>query len=163
MRRSSGKVTLARRSLLLAAATAALAPMTTALKAAYTERVMVDPISGLAIFGYDPVCYFLDGAPRAGVGQHELVWSAATWRFRSPGNLAGFQDDPDVYAPAFGGYAAEHVADGRAVESDPMLHAIVSDRLYLFRTAEGREEFMLDGHRAKAEAAWPALKASLLP
>ena len=163
MRRSSGKVTLARRSLLLGATAAALVPMATSSQAAYTERVLVDPVSGLAIFGYDPVCYFLDNRPRAGFGQHELVWSSATWRFRSTGNLAAFQDHPEVYAPAFGGYAAEHVADRRAVESDPALYAIVGERLYLFRTAQGRDEFMQDGHRAAAEAAWPALEASLLP
>ena len=163
MRRSSGKVTLARRSLLVAAVATTLSPVTTVLHAAQTERVLVDPVSGLAIFGYDPVCYFLDGAPRAGSQQHELVWSAATWRFRSHANLVAFQDNPDVYAPAFGGYAAEHVADGRAVASDPTLHAILSDRLFLFRTPDGREEFRRAGRRAGAEAAWPALQASLLP
>lgn len=163
MRRSSGKVTLARRSLLVAAVATTLTPVATVLQAAQTERVLVDPVSGLAIFGYDPVCYFLDGGPRAGSERHELVWSAATWRFRSPGNLAAFEDHPEVYAPAFGGYAAERIADGRAVASDPTLHAILDDRLYLFRTAEGREDFKQAGRRAAAEAAWPTLLATLLP
>jgi hypothetical protein len=130
---------------------------------ASTERILIDPVSGIALFGYDPVCYFVDGQPRAGLETHELLWSGATWRFRSKGNLAAFQEAPDVFAPAFGGYAAEHIVDKRAVASDPTIYTIVTDRLYLFRTREGREEFLKDGRRAAAEAVWPAVKARLLP
>jgi hypothetical protein len=132
-------------------------------RAGQTERVMVDPVSGLAIYGYDPVCYFVDGEPRAGMARHELVWSGVTWRFRSPGNLKAFLDAPEVYAPAFGGYAAEFVADSKVVTSDPTLFAIESERLYLFRSAEGRETFGEAGHRMAAEAIWPALMATLTP
>ena len=33
-----------------------------------TERIVVDRHTGLAIFGYDPVAYFVDGAVREGRG-----------------------------------------------------------------------------------------------
>ena len=151
------------RSVLARAVVSAVTAFRTPAQAGQTERVLVDPVSGVAIFGYDPVCYFLDGTPRAGLEAHELVWAGATWRFRSPGNLAAFQDAPDVYAPAFGGYAAEYVANARAVASDPTLHAILADRLFLFRSISGRADFVTDERRQAAEAAWPALQASLLP
>lgn len=163
MGRSSAKVTLARRSFLAFALASATAPPTSPARAAITERVLVDPVSGLAVFGYDPICYFIDGEPRAGLAAHELLWSGATWRFRSKGNLAAFQDAPHVFAPMFGGYAAEHIPERRMVVSDPTVYAIILARLYLFRTADGRKAFLQDNRRLAAEAAWPAVKAQLLP
>ena len=37
-----------------------------ALRAATTERVVVDRHTGLALYGVDPVAYFTDGKPVAG-------------------------------------------------------------------------------------------------
>lgn len=164
MRRKPRKVTLARREILFVAAGMLAAGLAGgAARAIGTERILVDQLSGLAIYGFDPVSYFIDGGPRPGRAEFELVWSGVTWRFRSEGNRAAFERDPDVYAPAFGGYDAESVPEGHAVESDPHIFAIISNRLYLFRNAEARENFQSRNMLAAAEAAWPALKATLIP
>ena len=57
----------------------------------------------MAIGGYDPVAYFLDGQPHRGVEDFQFDWARATWLFGSEGNLVAFKDRPDVYAPVFGG------------------------------------------------------------
>ena len=58
-------MSLARRKFLLdAAAGLALAGLSSrTARAGLTERVYVDPVSGIAIHGFDPVAYFVEGRP----------------------------------------------------------------------------------------------------
>jgi hypothetical protein len=84
---------------LLAALLAGL-PAGEPLLAATTQRLVVDPHSGLAIAGFDPVAYFTDGEALPGNGAFEHPFGGAVWRFRSEGNAAAFAADPDVYVPA---------------------------------------------------------------
>ena len=62
--------------------------------AATTERVVVNRHTGLAIDGFDPVAYFVDGAPKHGRAELELRSGGATWRFRNEGNRAAFAARP---------------------------------------------------------------------
>jgi hypothetical protein len=64
--------------------------------AASAERIVVDPNSGLAISGYDPVAYFIEGQALQGKGEFEQAFAGAVWRFRSAGNRAAFVADPDI-------------------------------------------------------------------
>ncbi len=41
---------------------------------------------GVAIKGYDPVAYFIDGKPVSGSGEFEYVWMGAKWHFASAEN-----------------------------------------------------------------------------
>ena len=66
--------------------------------------VTVDPNSGLAISGVDPVAYFTDGKPVFGLPQLELSLLGAVWRFRNAGNRTAFMENPDIYSPQFNGY-----------------------------------------------------------
>ena len=64
----------------------------TSIGAATTEWVVVNRYTGLAIDGFDPVAYFVDGAPKAGRAELELRSGGATWRFRErrqPRGLCG--------------------------------------------------------------------------
>ena len=72
-----------------------------------TDMIVADPLSGIAIFGFDPVAYFVEGRARAGERGHEAIWSGVAWRFCSEANRIAFLRNPDVFAPAFGGYDAE--------------------------------------------------------
>src|SRR5205807_326568 len=67
------------------------------VRAATTERVVVDLHTGLALYGFDPVAYFTDAKPVAGRPDFELWLAGATWRFRNEGNRAAFADHPEVY------------------------------------------------------------------
>ncbi len=78
------------------------APMTAC--ASTTERVVVNRFSGLAIEGFDPVAYFVDGAAEPGSEDFEAPQDGAVWRFRNQGNRASFLAHPEIYGPQFGGY-----------------------------------------------------------
>jgi hypothetical protein len=134
------------------------------IRAATTERVVVDHYSGLAISGFDPVAYFTDGQPLPGKGEFEQVVAGAAWRFRSEGNRAAFAADPDVYMPRFGGYDPVGVARGVAVAGNPLLWVISGQRLYLFYTEETRTQFSNNSERtsATADRGWKSIHRSLV-
>src|SRR3569832_2944925 len=71
---------------------------------AASDPLVVNPATGLALSGFDPVAYFTDRAPRAGRADLELTHDGAVWRFRNSGNREAFLDQPDTYMPRFGGY-----------------------------------------------------------
>src|SRR5712672_1513926 len=100
--------------------------------AATTERIVTDANTGLAIGGIDPVAYFTDGVPVAGLPDHEYRYAGAVWRFHNPGNQAAFTANPEVYMPRYGGYDPVAVGRGIAVPGNPLLWTITGQRLYLF-------------------------------
>ena len=85
----------------------------------------------LAIEGYDPVAYFTIGKPVEGSAEHTYEWMGGTWRFSSQEHLRLFVADPERYAPAYGGWCAWAMANGKYAESDPRQWAIHEGRLYL--------------------------------
>lgn len=123
-----------------------------------TEHVVSDPVSGIALYGFDPVAYFTEGRPVPGRRDIEAEWHGAAWRFASEANRAAFLSAPEVYAPRFGGYDPSGVSAGVAVPGHPLLFSIREDRLYLFRTKADRDAF---GDARSAMAAWPKLEKTL--
>jgi YHS domain-containing protein len=116
-------------------------------------------IALLTLNGFDPVSYFLEGGPQAGTARFELSWGGRVWRFASSANREAFRDDPAVYAPRLGGYDAAGILEGRLVDADPLVFAVIGDRLYLFRDGARRARFLADpGLAGQAEAAWPGLR-----
>lgn len=134
-----------------------------AVRAATTERVVVDRHTGLAISGYDPVAYFTDGKPVIGRPGVEAEQAGAIWRFSNENNRVFFLARPDVYAPQFGGYDPVDVARGVIIAGRFNVWLISSDRLYLFSRQENREAFVRDPSRFTGDAAanWPRLRATL--
>jgi hypothetical protein len=144
---------------------AALGALTAKARAATTELVVIDHRTGLAIHGFDPVAYFVDGAARLGEEAFEHVHAGAVWRFRNEGNRAAFIADPDVYMPRFGGYDPMGIARGVAVAGNPRVWLIAGERLYLFYTGEARDAFAsdLEQQTAAAERQWPTVQLTLSP
>ncbi len=93
------------------------------------------------------------------------VLAGVVWRFRSEGNRVAFVADPDVYRPRFGGYDPVGVARGVAVPGNPLLWAISDQRLYLFYSAETRNEFAGDRVRTitTADTVWPSIQRMIVP
>ena len=108
---------------------------------------MVNPNTGLAISGFDPVAYFTDGKPKFGRPELELRVDGVVWRFRNEGNRAAFADHPEVYTPRFGGYDPVAIARGKSVPGHPLFWAVTGERLYLFYSAEARAAFLADPGR----------------
>jgi len=136
-----------------------------AIRAATTELIVVDRNSGIAIGGFDPVAYFIDGVAKPGKSDFEASFAGAVWRFRNDGNRGAFLADPDTYLPRFGGYDPTGVARGAAVPGDPRLWAVEGRRLYLFYTVEARDLFAGDAESviAAADQRWPSVQRTLSP
>ncbi|MBE7244705.1 MAG: hypothetical protein INR63_07140 [Actinomycetospora chiangmaiensis] len=141
----------------------ALASLAAALPPA---RVLAQPVATevtvLGLQGYDPVTYFLPEGPRAGAPQFEASWDGRVWRFANEANRAVFRRDPGVYAPRLGGFDAAGILDRRLVDANPIVFAIIGQRLYLFRDDDRRARFLAQpALAASAEAIWPRLRGLL--
>jgi hypothetical protein len=134
-----------------------------AAHATTTERVVVNRFSGLAIEGYDPVAYFVLGAPIKGLPAFEASQAGAVWRFRNEGNRASFVAHPEVYGPQFGGYDPTDIARGVIVAGNPRFFLVMGDRLYLFAREASRDAFAMDPEHflGQARVRWPELEATL--
>jgi hypothetical protein len=134
-----------------------------AILAAPNDRIVVDPHSGLAISGFDPVAYFVDAKPEAGRSNMELRLDHAVWRFRNEGNRAAFTAHPEIYAPRFGGYDPVAIARGASVPGNPFFWAVAAERLYLFYSAEARTAFLADpgGIVERATHKWPEVARTI--
>jgi hypothetical protein len=128
-----------------------------------TERLVVDRFSGLAIDGYDPVGYFVDGHPVLGLPDFEAWQAGAVWRFHNEGNRASFLAHPEVYGPQYGGYDPVDVARGVTVAGNPLFWVLAGERLYLFGLESNRDAFAADPARYldQAQERWPALEKML--
>ncbi len=131
--------------------------------AATTEMIVTNPQTGLAIDGFDPVSYFIDGTPSLGRPDYELRVHDVVWRFRNPGNMAVFSEYPGTYEPQFGGYDPVAVGRGAPAPGNPLLWLIVERKLYLFFGTDTRDEFRSDPKRVigQAETKWPSVRKLL--
>jgi hypothetical protein len=132
-------------------------------QAATSERVVMNRFTGLAIEGFDPVAYFVDGRPLRGLPDFEATLFGAVWRFRNEGNMASFLAHPEVYGPQFGGYDPIDLARGVTLAGNPLFWVISGQRLYLFGIEANRDAFAADPARflPLAEQRWPALERDL--
>ena len=122
-----------------------------------------DPVNhesnGVAIRGYDPVAYFTDSKPVKGDPKFTFTWRGAMWQFASAGHRDLFEQNPEKYAPEYGGYCAYGISQGHAVDVDPSAWKIIEGKLYLNYSLSVRERFLKDpGARIKeADQNWPGL------
>ena len=133
--------------------------------ASTTEHIVVDPMTGLAISGFDPVAYFSLGVARQGSGALELPYGGAIWRFRNIGNRAAFAAHPEVYMPRFGGYDPIALGRGIALPGHPLIWLVYRERLYLFGQDANRRVFMEHPERAvvAADLGWRRVEQTLVP
>ncbi|MGY8639084.1 YHS domain-containing (seleno)protein [Bradyrhizobium sp. 14AA] len=132
-------------------------------QAATTERIVVNRFTGVAIEGFDPVGYFVDGTAEQGTAEFEANLWGAVWRFRNEGNRASFLAHPEVYGPQFGGYDPADIARGVTIAGNPRFFVIAAQRLYLFSREANRDAFAADPERFLYEVGkrWPALQDKL--
>lgn len=128
------------------------------------ELIVADQRAGIALFGFDPVSYFLRGAAEIGVEKFQLKFAGFTWQFRSEANREAFRAQPDVYVPRFGGYDPVALTRGAPVPGHPTLFVIHDGRLYLFQKPEHRESFIATPQTTieAARAYWPNARRSLV-
>jgi YHS domain-containing protein len=119
-----------KRSLLRISALALFASL--AQQAVGDDVVNTGYFGDVAIKGYDPVAYFVDGRAVEGNEQYSQRWLGATWHFASAEHRDLFVKDPSRYAPQYGGYCADGVSFGTVTTNvDPRAWRIIDDKLYI--------------------------------
>lgn len=84
-----------------------------------------------AASGYDVVSYFSGTQPVKGSGMHAVRHDGQDYLFANEENMKAFKSKPEKYAPQFGGYCAYGAALGKKFHADPLVYALVNDKLYL--------------------------------
>ena len=140
----------------------AAAAMAAAVAAApaFADGPVNTTLFGNAIEGYDAVAYHTLGEPVEGSRDFEHEWMGATWRFANAEHRDLFAADPEMYAPAYGGYCAYGVAIGRKPGIDPDAWSVVDGTLYLNfnKDIQARWEQDIPGYIAKADEIWPTIR-----
>ncbi|MGB5705793.1 MAG: YHS domain-containing (seleno)protein [Arenicellales bacterium] len=123
-----------------------------------------DPIytslfSSNAAGGYDVTAYFTDMKPVKGRKEFKTEYMGATWLFTSQENLDKFIQNPEKYAPQYGGYCAWAAARGDTYKGDPEHWSLYNGKLYLNFDREVKEKWLQDKETfiSQADARWPAL------
>lgn len=113
----------------------------------------------IAIDGTDSVAYFREAKPVAGNNRFSYEWNQATWYFSTSQNRDMFAENPEKYAPQYGGYCAYAVSKGETAPTDPNAWTIVDGKLYLNFSKEVQKLWSQDipGNIAKADRNWPAV------
>jgi YHS domain-containing protein len=113
----------------------------------------------VAVKGADVVAYFTQGRFVEGGKEFSLKWNGAEWRFASAEHLRLFRENPEKYAPRYGGYCAYAMAEGSTADIEPEAWAIVDGRLYLLCNMSVREIWLKDprGYIKQADRNWPGV------
>lgn len=114
---------------------------------------------GLALEGYDPTSYFIDGAPRKGDVSLARSYQGGTYRFVDVEHKNAFEKDPARYVPQFGGFCGYAASINKVSPVNPQIWQIVDGRLVLQHTPEAYRLFNQDAAAsyAKAQSNWPGL------
>lgn len=95
---------------------------------------------GVGIDGYSPVSYFTAGKPELGDPAYAAIHDGVTYWFTSAEQLAMFNDAPEQYAPAHGGWCTLMMGgSGRRTPGHPESWSIVDNRLMLFWSGDTEE------------------------
>lgn len=86
---------------------------------------------GLALKGYDAVAYF-SGEAKRGTPDLSAIFEEVLYHFSTNANLERFQESPEKFLPAYGGYCAYAMLEGDKVDINPMRFKVIQGKLYLF-------------------------------
>lgn len=116
--------------------------------------------SGSALRGYDAVAYFAANNAVKGDPKFEYIWNGAKWYFSSEENMMKFRENPNAYAPQFGGYCSYAVSEGYTADGDPEAWKIVDGKLYLNYDKKVREKWEQDQQQRidKGKSNWESFK-----
>ena len=135
--------------------------ISTLFLAACSSRSNIYNTKDGAINGYDPVAYFTEGKPVKGNKEFVHSWNNAEWHFASKKNQEDFAQNPEKYAPQYGGYCAFGCSEGHKAPTDPDAWTIVDNKLYLNYDTSVKALWSKDipGHIKKADSNWPRVSS----
>ncbi len=129
------------------------------------NKIVIDPLTGVALEGFDAVSYFTQKEPLLGRPEYELNWNNVTWYFSNEANRAVFARAPEIYAPQFGGHGAMGLARGYLSDGNAKIFALLGGRLFLFYSTSNKDAFMLAQRSAyiKARNNWQYFSSEFVP
>ena len=136
-----------------------IALLYTASALASESPVYTGLLSNTGAGGYDTVSYFETGQPTKGSNEYTTQYQGATWRFANAENLARFKENPERFAPVYGGYCAWAISQGYLAKGDPKHWSIREGRLYLNYNQSVQDQWLEDpdGFIRQADANWPTV------
>ena len=154
---------IGKKSLTIAAFLTAVLWVGAAFAGAIVTTIVTDPLSGVAIDGYDPVTYFTEPEPQIGKPDFEYHWGGVPWYFVNAANRDVFIRAPEVYAPQHGGHCEMSLARGYLSDGKPRIYVVAGRKLYFFYSTANRDAFMLARPAAIKDAAanWPHFAGEL--
>jgi len=138
--------------------------MPPALAGSLVTAIVTDPLTGVALEGYDPVTYFTEREPLPGRSDYEYYWQGVPWYFASAANRDVVMRHPEIYAPQFGGHCLMSLSRGYLSGGKPRLYVISGMKLYLFYSVANREAFFKTEQASleRARSNWPELSKDLI-
>lgn len=123
------------------------------------DAVYTSYFSDKAAGGYDVVAYFTEKKPVEGRNKYKLEYNGADWYFSSEENLALFTNNPEKYAPQYGGYCAWAMAENETAPGKPVFWTVYNDKLYLNYDKSVQDKWVAnkDGFIKQADLNWSKL------
>jgi YHS domain-containing protein len=114
----------------------------------------------IILAGHDAVAYFTKGKPVLGSSEFTTVYHDAIYRFSTAGNRDVFKNNPEKYAPAYGGFCAYGATFGKKFEIDGKAFEVVDGKLYVNKNLEVYEAWKKDipKHLNQANTQWPIIE-----
>ena len=95
------------------------------------EAIYTGYFNNKAVSGYDVVSYFTEGKPVEGSSKYTFEYQGADWYFSSSENLTLFKNNPQQYAPQYGGHCAWAMSKGKTAPGNVPYWTIYNEKLYL--------------------------------
>ena len=107
--------------------------------------------------GHDAVAYHTEGKAVLGSNRFTAVHNDAIYQFSSAANRDLFKENPDKYAPAYGGFCAYGATLGKKFLVDGKAFEVVDGQLYVNKNMQVYEIWRKDvpGYIQKADEQWP--------
>ena len=118
-----------------------------------------DEQTNIAVDGYDLIGFFAESSAIKGNPQIRTIHNDTVYFFASEANKSKFENNPEKYLPAYGGYCAFGASIGTLLPVDIDTWEIVDGKLVFQYNHEIRELFNKDSKNnfAKADAYWGTL------
>jgi len=119
-------------------------------------EIATTTVGNLAIGGYDAITFRTETGPQPGFGTYSYFWKGSIWQFINDENRQTFRDNPENYAPEYGGHGAWAVSVGEFLRGDPRIFTITDNRLYLFYSEGTKDKWLKNQSflKQRAERVW---------
>ena len=116
------------------------------------EEINMSYFGGVALDGYDAVSYFTQSRAVKGNKSYAAAWKGAKWWFSSDANRQRFTDNPEAFAPQYGGYCSNQMSLGNLSDIDTEVWRVIDNKLYLFGHDSGRVRWASETGQRIADA-----------